>query len=87
MKIKVVKRDGSTEDFDLEKIARVTQAAGLRPVEASEVAEILADWVESLGKSQVTAIEIRDKVFQELESRDKYASGLFAWYQSTKDKK
>lgn len=86
MKVTIIKRDGKPEDFDIEKIARVAQASGLRPVDAEELSKTVADWVESLGKKSITSIEIRDKVFEELEKKDKYASGLFAWYQTTKDK-
>lgn len=85
--VMVVKRGGSKEPFDPEKISRVVAAAGLRPVEASELAEGVARWVELQDKSEITSIEIRDRVFRELEKVDKYASGLYAWYQNLKDKK
>lgn len=86
MEITVIKRDGSEEPFDMEKIARVAQAAGLRPIDAEEVSKNVADWIEERGSAKIKSTEIRDKVFQELEKIDSYASGLYAWYQSTKDK-
>jgi transcriptional regulator NrdR family protein len=85
--IMVIKRGGSKELFDPEKISRVVAAAGLRPVEAAELAEGVARWIELTGKEEVSSIEIRDRVFKELEKVDKYASGLYAWYQNLKDKK
>ena len=85
--INVVKRNGSKEPFDAEKIARVVQAAGLRPVDASELSEKIATWVENQGTPEISSIKIRDQVFKELETVDKYASGLYAWYQNLKDKK
>jgi len=86
MEITVIKRDGSEENYDMEKIARVAQAAGLRPIDAEEVSKNVTDWIEERGASKIKSTEIRDKVFQELEKIDSYASGLYAWYQSTKDK-
>jgi transcriptional regulator NrdR family protein len=84
--ILVIKRDGGQEPFDPEKITKVTAAAGLRPIDAAEVAERVAGWVEKRGKKEVSSIQIRDRVFKELEKVDRYASGLFAWYQNLKDK-
>lgn len=83
----VIKRDGKEEPFDAEKVSKVVQAAGLRPVEASELSEKISQWIEGLDRKTLTSIEIRDKVFKELEKIDKYASGLFAWYQNLKDKR
>ena len=85
--IKVIKRNGQVEPFEQEKIARVAQAAGLRPIDADEVAKKIAEWVDSTGLSEISSIKIRDKVFEELEKVDKYASGLYAWYQNIKDKR
>lgn len=86
MDTQVIKRDGKTEPYDEGKIAKVVQAAGLRPVDAEELAGKITSWIESSGKKQISSIDIRDRVFTELEKVDKYASGLFAWYQTTKDK-
>lgn len=85
--ILVVKRQGGVEPFDPEKIVRVTTAAGLRPIDASELAKRVSIWVEAQKVSEISSIQIRDRVFKELEKMDKYASGLFAWYQNLKDKK
>lgn len=89
MEIMVQKRNGNLEPFDPEKIVRVTTAAGLRPIDASELAQRVTRWIELHAKtnSTVTSIQIRDKVFKELEKVNKYASGLYAWYQNLKDKK
>jgi len=85
--LKVIKRDGTIEPYDAGKIMRVVAAAGLRPVEASELSDKITSWLETKKNGEVTSIDIRDKVFEELEKVDKYASGLFAWYQNLKDKK
>lgn len=85
--VNIIKRNGAKEPFEAEKIAKVVQAAGLRPVDAAELAERIEKWVNARGKTELTSIEIRDRVFLELEKVDKYASGLYAWYQNLKDKK
>jgi len=86
-KIKVRKRDGQLESYDPDKVSRVAQAAGARPIDADEISSSVTDWLESNGQEVVDSTSIRDQVFKELEKKDKYASGLFAWYQSLKDKK
>lgn len=85
--VTIIKRNGAKELFDPEKITRVVQAAGLRPVDAAELTDKVVAWIEKQSKRQFTSIEIRDKVFKEIEKIDKYASGLFAWYQNLKDQK
>lgn len=87
MAILIIKRNGSEEPYEQEKITKVVQAAGLRPIDAEELAQKVTDWLEKRNKGKVTSIEVRDKVFKELEKVDKYASGLYAWYQNLKDKK
>jgi transcriptional regulator NrdR family protein len=83
--VMVRKRKGNLEPFDAEKIVRVMIAAGLRPIDATELSEKVAKWAEKRG-GQITSIEIRDRVFMELEKVDRYASGLYAWYQNLKDR-
>jgi transcriptional regulator NrdR family protein len=85
MEIKVTKRDGSTEKFEEEKIARVVAAAGLEPGKAHEFAEKIAKWVKHRNKRTVSSLEIRDRVIKELKKTDDYAANLFVWYQKTKD--
>lgn len=83
----VIKRNGEQEPFDPEKIAAVVQAAGLRPIDAAELADKVETWVKKQNKNSLSSLEIRDKVFKEIEKVDKYASGLYAWYQNLKDKR
>lgn len=83
----IIKRNGAKEPFDAEKISRVAQAAGLRPIDASELADRIDRWAKNLKENEITSIKVRDRVFKEIEKVDKYASGLFAWYQNLKDKK
>lgn len=87
MKIKVVKRSGLIEDFEQNKIAQVVKAAGLKSNQAKELAAKVAKWTKNTGKNQVTSLEIRDEVLQELPQYNNQAAQLFTWYQHTKDKK
>jgi transcriptional regulator NrdR family protein len=77
----VIKKDGSKEPFDAEKIKRgvrlAGQQAGLDEIKQNELAEkIAAKIVEILkDKEEVTTIEIRDKILGEL---DIYAPSVSA---------
>lgn len=81
----VIKRDGSKEPFDLQKISVVTQAAGLEKNDADLLAERLSVWANSLGRQEVTTLEIRDAVLNELEGVNESIANFFRWYQKTKD--
>jgi transcriptional regulator NrdR family protein len=83
--ILVIKRDGSKEPFDPEKISRVVQAAGLEVDLAQKLTRDISIWINALGQSEVSSLKIRDEVITELESLDEYVAGLFRWYQKTKD--
>lgn len=83
---KVIKRDGQIEEFQKEKIKKVVQAAGLNEKEAKKLAEKISTWIEKHEKDSLSSLEIRDKVLEDLRKRDKYAAGLFEWYQKVKTK-
>lgn len=83
--MQVIKRDGTTEDFQTDKIIRVVMAAGLEEPAANELAASVSDWIKSNTTPQVTSIQIRDKVVELLLKYDKYAHDLFVWYEHTKD--
>ena len=82
--LKVIKRDGSVRDFDQEKIAKVTKAAGLENEEADKLAQGVKEWAEGLNKEQITSLEIRDRVSEELKLLNSYASRKYDWYQEMK---
>lgn len=85
-KIKVKKRDGSLEDFDQMKIARVVTAAGLTHEEGQQLAAKITDWARTYANSAITSLQIRDKVIEELQKLNPNAASLFTWYERTKDK-
>ena len=82
---RVVKKDGSYEEFDQQKIARVTHAAGLEKEEADVLGNLIATWMEVSGTEDISSIAIRDKVIEEMRKINDHAANVFAWYEETKD--
>ena len=85
-KIKVLKRDGSLEDFDPEKIYRVTKAAGLTEVQARILIDKLTVWINSAGKSPISSLDIRLQVVMLLKEISEYSAGIYEWYEKSKGK-
>lgn len=83
--MKVVKRDGSLEDFEKGKITKVASAAGLEDDKAKNIAETVAMWVKEQKAEKLSSQEIRGKVFEELKKNDARAADLYHWYEKTKD--
>jgi len=85
--MQIVKRDGSKQEFSAAKIAKVVHAAGLSEEKAQELSEQVEAWFKvqaSEGKKELSSLEIKDKVSSLLEKTDKYAWGLYNWYEKTK---
>jgi transcriptional regulator NrdR family protein len=85
MKVEVIKRDGSIEEFEKEKIAKVVKAAGLTEEKAEALSNKVAEEIRNLEKERVSSKEIRDLVTSELKKADEYAYGLYVWYEKMKD--
>lgn len=85
--IKVLKRDGTTEDFDFQKIERVVKATGLNEEQTREITKTLEKWIEKQEKEIISSKEIRDEVLINLKKYSSYAAGLYEWYQKTKEGK
>lgn len=83
--IQVIKRDGSVEDFEIEKIIRVVKAAGLTDTDAEELGKEMEKWANEENKEELTSLEIRDKVVELMHDYDDMAADMFVWYQKTKD--
>ena len=81
----VIKRDGTKEDFQQEKIARVVKATGLSEDEANLLAQNVTVWITNQQET-ITTLQIRDKVIAELQNGHIYAAGLYEWYEKTKNK-
>lgn len=84
--MKVIKRDGSEENFDISKIVNVVKAAGLDDESTEKFIANVEEWINSLDKKSVKSTEIRDKVIALLPNYNKYAKGLYEWYEKMKYK-
>lgn len=84
MKLVVIKKDGTVEDFDEAKIARIAKATGLDETESLDLAQKITTWAKSLAKSKITSVDIRNKIVKELHKIDEYAANLYLWYETTK---
>lgn len=83
----VIKRDGSEESFDKEKIARVVMAAGLPADKARDLATGIEQWVELQDNAKISSLQIRDQVLHLLKNVDQPSANMFDWYQKTKEQK
>lgn len=86
MKIQVIKKDGTLEDFEKDKIERVTTAAGLSENQARKLADKISGWIKSGGKKQITTLQIRNQVVSQLQKINQFAANAFLWYEKTKDR-
>ncbi len=82
----VIKRDGSIEPYQEEKIVRVVQAAGADEQVSKEVAQRITAWLTLNTSPEVPSLAIRDQVIVELLKLDTDAASMFSWYQKTKDR-
>ena len=85
MKFQVIKKDGTLEDFEKDKIESVTIAAGLSRELAKKLASDIEKWAETSGKNQITTLQIRNQVLLELKGLNEFAANAFVWYEKTKD--
>jgi len=81
--IKVIKRDGSLQEFDEGKIVRIAKAAGLEEAEAVDLGNEVEAWAIAQNK-KITTMQIRDLVLEGLRKRDEYAANMYEWYEERK---
>lgn len=85
MEFRVIKKDGSKEPFNTNKIYQVVLAAGLNPDQAKTVSDNVTNWVNSNKTAEINSSTIRTKVIEQLQKVDRYVAGLFTWYEKTKE--
>jgi transcriptional regulator NrdR family protein len=89
----VIKKDGSKEPFDIEKIKKgirlASQQAGLDETKQNEITEkVTAKVVETLqDEKEVRAIEIRDKILSELDLFAPSVAASWRDYEMSKSKR
>ncbi len=84
--IKVVKRNGTEEDYNPEKVIRVLKVSGLTEEEAKKLASSVTAWLKEDKKDKVTSLQIRDKVVVEVQKVNKVAADKYISYEKYKDK-
>ncbi len=87
MNATVVKRDGSKEIFNRDKVCGVLMAAGLPQDQAEGITNTVESWIQSNNLEEFKSLELRDKILEELTKVNKEVADLYQWYESTKDKK
>jgi transcriptional regulator NrdR family protein len=79
--IVVVKRDGSEQAFDINKVKQAILNAGGSEDAAAAVSEEVANWVVVTAvDNKIESLKIRDKVLAELKSADFVAAGSYEAY-------
>lgn len=86
MEPQVLKRDGSLEPFTPAKVNRVLMAAGMDTQKANIITQAVSAWVKSSQFSQISSLQIRDRVVEELEKSDPRIANIFVWFEKTKEK-
>lgn len=87
----VIKKDGSKEPFDIEKIKKgvrlSSQQAGLDEIKQSEVVEKIVAKITEIFKDRekVTTTEIREKILEELDVYDPSVSAAWRDYELHKE--
>jgi transcriptional regulator NrdR family protein len=85
--IQVVKRDGSREDFDREKIRRgimrAAERANVSEGRAMELADRIASMIERDARDSLTTIEIRDRLLAELDREERAIADAFRAFRET----
>lgn len=82
--IAVIKRDGSKEVFEEKHIEAVLTAAGLSADGAMAVAKGVHERIKLLGVKEISSLQVRDIVLDQLRMVNQKVADLYQWYESTK---
>lgn len=82
--MKIIKRDKTVEEFDIDKIFRVVQAAGLSEKQADEVIKKIENWIKNLNSDQIISESLKEEVIKEIKQFNESAADMFQWYEETK---
>ena len=85
MKMQVIKRDGSVEEYSEFKIIRVMIATGINPEQAQKLSAVISKILKQQNLQKVSSLKIRDEVIERLKKINQDAANLFSWYQKTKE--
>ena len=80
-KIKVEKRDGRLESFDLNKVSNGVIQSGASPEEAEEITSKVEKWIPTIATNGVIkSSEIKTKVLELLQAVNPTAAASFEAY-------
>ncbi len=75
----VIKKDGSREYFDKNKLlSGLMKACQKRPVDSSKIADKIESELQNSLKTEITSVELGEMVMRELRSKDAVAYVRFA---------
>lgn len=81
MPIKVQKKDGRLEDFDLNKVTEGITKSGATPEQAANIAQQVQTWAQGAAiNGVVKAMDIRTKVLELLRAVNSEAADRFEAY-------
>jgi len=86
MNVKVIKRDGTEDKYDPEKVERVVKASGLDEENSKKLSSLITNWIKDQKFTHLTSLQIRDRVVMEIQKMDKAAAHKYIWYEKYKDK-
>jgi len=67
MDIKIVKRDGSSESFNIDKTITSIAKSGVPLEKSEEIAKNIEKWIPTVAQDgQISSNQIRDKIIEEL---------------------
>lgn len=78
--VKVVKRDGSTEEFDKDKLVVSVIKSGLTNEEAEELYVKVENWLGGVEEESIASTAIRDKVIEIMKEGNPIAAGSYESY-------
>lgn len=79
--IKVLKRDGTLEDFDRNKVSGGLVGAGLTSEDAETIAEEVESWAQETAVEEIVkASDVKIKVLELLRLKDHYIANRFENY-------
>ncbi len=85
--MQILKRDKTTEEFDIQKVKKVVITTGLNEEQAEKVINHLNQWIEGQHTDIIDSIALRKKVQSELKIHNENAANLYEWYEENKYKK
>lgn len=82
-KIAIVKRDGSKEEWNVDKLIASMIKAGTNSENSQNVASQIKEEVEKSGKEQISSVSVRDMVIKKLSKVDSLSAQTYKDYKKS----